>query len=142
MSSMSISSLSWSICGLASRSIPTSYASIQREQVPVLVDGNLSLPESAAIVLYLADKYREKGLLPSDIKQRAETYCWMMFAVTELEQPLWRIIKHTLIYPEDKRSPADIMLRKKNSVPWRWCSIVILKDGNSLSATTSQSPIA
>ena len=82
-------------------------------KVPVLVDGDIIIPESAAIVLYLADKYREKGLLPSDIKQRAETYRWMMFAVTELEQPLWRIIKHTLIYPEDKRIPADIALAQE-----------------------------
>jgi glutathione S-transferase len=33
-------------------------------KVPVLVDGDLVIPESAAIVLYLADKYPEKGLLP------------------------------------------------------------------------------
>ena len=39
-------------------------------KVPVLVDGDIIIPESAAIVLYLADKYREKGLLPSSIKER------------------------------------------------------------------------
>ena len=36
-----------------------------------------------------------------------------MFAVTELEQPLWRISKHTALYPEDKRLPADIVLAKE-----------------------------
>jgi glutathione S-transferase len=82
-------------------------------KVPVLVDGDIIIPESAAIVLYLADKYREKGLLPSSIKERAETYRWMMFAVTELEQPLWRITKHSLLYPEDKRIPADIALAQE-----------------------------
>src|SRR5215469_678656 len=79
-------------------------------KVPVLVDGDIIIPESAAIVLYLADKYREKWLLPSGIQERAETYRWMMFAATELEQPLWRITKHTHLYPEEKRLPADITL--------------------------------
>jgi glutathione S-transferase len=35
-----------------------------------------------------------------------------MFAVTELEEPLWRITRHTALYPEDKRLPADIALAK------------------------------
>jgi len=82
-------------------------------KVPVLVDGDLTIPESAAIVLYLADKYREKGLLPADLRERAQTYHWIMFAVTELEQPLWRISKHTAVYPQDKRLPADIALARE-----------------------------
>jgi glutathione S-transferase len=82
-------------------------------KIPVLVDGELVIPESAAIVLYLADKYREKGLLPADLASRAHVYRWTLFAVTELEQPLWRIAKHTRLYPEAKRLPADIALAKE-----------------------------
>ena len=82
-------------------------------KVPVLVDGDLVLTESAAIVMYLAEKYRDKGLIPADLKERALAYRWIMFAVTELEQPLWRIARHTFIYPEDKRLPADIALAKQ-----------------------------
>jgi glutathione S-transferase len=82
-------------------------------KVPVLVDGDLVLTESAAIVMYLAEKYRDKGLIPADLKERALAYRWIMFAVTELEQPLWRIARHTLLYPEDKRLPADIALAKQ-----------------------------
>ncbi|WP_310632024.1 glutathione S-transferase family protein [Paraburkholderia sp.] len=81
-------------------------------KVPVLVDGDRVIPESAAIVLYLADKYPEKGLLPDDLDARAQVYRWTMFAVTELEQPLWRITRHSFIYPPDKRSPADIELAR------------------------------
>lgn len=81
-------------------------------KVPVLVDGDLVLTESAAIVLYLAEKYGAKGLMPKDIKERAQVYRWSLFAVTELEQPLWRISKHTMLYDEDKRLPADITLAK------------------------------
>lgn len=82
-------------------------------QVPVLVDGDLVLTESAAIVLYLAEKYPTKRLLPRDLKERAQVYRWVMFAMTELEQPLWRIFRHTTLYPEDKRLPADIALASR-----------------------------
>ncbi|CAM2167426.1 glutathione S-transferase [Burkholderia cepacia] len=81
-------------------------------KVPVLVDGDLVIPESAAIVLYLADKYPEKALLPVDPALRAQAYRWVMFAVTELEQPLWRITRHSFLYPLEKRSPADIELAR------------------------------
>jgi glutathione S-transferase len=30
--------------------------------------------------------------------------------VTEIEQPLWRIARHTVIYPKEKRLPQDIDL--------------------------------
>jgi glutathione S-transferase len=82
-------------------------------KVPVLVDGDLVIPESAAIVFYLADKYPDKGLLPAGLSERAQAYRWVMFGVTELEQPLWRITKNTMLYPEDKRLPADIALAKE-----------------------------
>jgi glutathione S-transferase len=82
-------------------------------KIPVLVDGDLVIPESAAILLYLADKYRDKGLLPEGLTERAHVYRWLMFAVTELEEPLWRITRHTALYPEDKRLPADIALAKE-----------------------------
>jgi glutathione S-transferase len=79
-------------------------------KLPVLVDGDNVLTESAAIVLYLAEKFPEKGLLPKDLKQRSQVYRWIMFAMTELEQPLWRIAKHTFILPEEKRLPQDVAL--------------------------------
>jgi glutathione S-transferase len=85
-------------------------------KVPVLVDGDLVVTESAAIILYLAEKYPEKGLMPADLKQRAQVYRWMMFAVTELEQPLWRITRHTMLYPEDKRLPQDVALARQEFV--------------------------
>ncbi|WP_437893647.1 glutathione S-transferase family protein [Sorangium sp. So ce124] len=77
-------------------------------KLPVLVDGDLVLTESVAIVLYLAEKYPEKGLLPTDPRERAKVNQWLLFAATELEQPLWRIARHKFLYPEDKRQPGDI----------------------------------
>jgi len=83
-------------------------------KVPVLIDGDLVLTESAAIVLYLAEKYPEKGLMPTALKDRAQVYRWVMFAMTELEQPLWRMAKHTFLYPEHKRLPQDIDLARED----------------------------
>jgi glutathione S-transferase len=79
-------------------------------KIPVLVDGDLVLTESVAIVLYLAEKYSNQGLLPSGLDQRAQVNRWLLFAATELEQPLWRISRHTALYPEDQRLPGDVIL--------------------------------
>ncbi|HWK73341.1 MAG TPA: glutathione S-transferase family protein [Povalibacter sp.] len=83
-------------------------------KIPVLIDGDLVLTESAAIVMYLAEKYADKGLMPSGLQERAQVYRWTLFAVTELEQPLWRIAKHTFLYPENKRLPQDIPLARRD----------------------------
>ncbi len=77
-------------------------------KLPALIDGDLVLTESAAIVLYLAEKYGQ--FLPADAPGRAEVNKWMLFTVTELEQPLWRIAKHRNLYPEAQRLAADIPL--------------------------------
>jgi glutathione S-transferase len=82
-------------------------------KVPVLVDGDLVLNESIAIVLYLAEKYPEKGLAPRGTDERAQMYRWLLFTTTELEQPLWRIARHRFIYPEGKRLPGDILLARE-----------------------------
>jgi len=58
-------------------------------KLPVLVDGDMVLTESIAIVLYLAEKYRDKGLIPTDLQHRAQLMRWLLFTTTELEQPLW-----------------------------------------------------
>ena len=79
-------------------------------KIPVLLDEDLVLTESVAIVLYLADKYSNKGLVPTELKERAQVNRWLLFAATELEQPLWRIARNTMLYPEDQRLPADVVL--------------------------------
>lgn len=79
-------------------------------KVPALVDGDFVVTESVAIALYLAEKYPQKRLLPTDLRQRAEVDRWLLFTVTELEQPLWRIVRHTSLYPEALRLPADVDL--------------------------------
>lgn len=81
-------------------------------KIPVLVDGDFVLTESAAIVLYLAEKYGK--FLPTDARGRAEVNKWLLFTVTELEQSLWRIAKNRNLYPEAQRLAADIPLASED----------------------------
>jgi len=79
-------------------------------KVPVLVDGSVVLTESSAIQLYLAEKNPQSGFIPETVEDRGQMYRWIFFLVTEIEQPLWRIARHTVIYPKEKRLPQDIDL--------------------------------
>jgi len=79
-------------------------------KLPVLVDGDMVLTESVAIVVYLAEKYPEKQLIPTDLRDRAQLMRWLLFTATELEQPLWRMARHTTLYPEDRRLPGEVAL--------------------------------
>lgn len=82
-------------------------------KLPALVDGDLTLFESSAICIYLADKYPDKNLIPRvGTPERAKHEQWVSFAITELEQPLWRIHRHKMIYPEARRIPAEIEVAK------------------------------
>jgi glutathione S-transferase len=75
-------------------------------KVPAIDDDGFVLTESAAIVTYLGDKYPEAKLVPeTQTKARAKYDEWCFFILTELEQPLWTVGKHTFVFPEDKRVP-------------------------------------
>jgi glutathione S-transferase len=79
-------------------------------KVPVLVDGDLVLTESAAIQIYLAEKHPKARFIPQSVEDRGQMYRWCFFLVTEIEQPLWRIAHHQFIYPKEKRLPEDVEL--------------------------------
>lgn len=75
-------------------------------KIPVLIDGEMTLSESAAIVMFVADKYPDAPLMPAHVAQRAEVFRWIFYAVTEVEPHLWAIAQHRFALPEDKRVPA------------------------------------
>ena len=81
-------------------------------KVPTLDHDGFVLTESAAILTYLGDQYPQSGLVPSaeDSEARARYNEWCFFVLTELEQPLWTIGKHTFVHPEDKRVPEILPL--------------------------------
>jgi glutathione S-transferase len=71
--------------------------------VPGLTDGDVVLFESAAIIMYLADKFIDKGLAPPlGSPERAEYYKWIIFAMATMEPPL-QIIHDQNRLPEAER---------------------------------------
>jgi glutathione S-transferase len=73
-------------------------------KVPAIRDGDFVLSESAAIILYLGDKFPEQKLVPpprTELRARHEQWCF--FALTELEQPLWNMVKHRYALPKEHR---------------------------------------
>jgi len=59
----------------------------QRQKIPVLQDGEVTLTESAAIITYLADRYGNSAasLVPLDAIERARCIQWCYFALSELD---------------------------------------------------------
>lgn len=75
-------------------------------KVPTLVDGDLVITESAAIVNHVGRRAPESGLMPlNDVDLMARYDQMLFFIVTELEQPLWSNGKHRFALPEDQRIP-------------------------------------
>lgn len=72
-------------------------------KVPALVDGDVVVSESLAIVTYIGEKFPESQLVPSSLAQRAQYFRWCAFAISELEQPLWLMGKHSFALPEEYR---------------------------------------
>jgi glutathione S-transferase len=64
--------------------------------VPTLLDGDLVVYESAAIVQYLADKFPEKRLAPPvGTPARGKYYQWIHYAMSSLEPPAVTFFLHT-----------------------------------------------
>ncbi|MFK8011099.1 MAG: glutathione S-transferase family protein [Marinicellaceae bacterium] len=86
------------------------YKSINFEgKVPTLVDGDLILNESGAILNYIAAKCTQHDFMPTqDIQQRAKYDEMCCFVLTELEQGLWTNGKHRFALPKEHRVP-DIL---------------------------------
>jgi len=94
-------------------------------KVPVLIDGEQVITESAAICLHLAEKFPASRLLPAaGSPERTECFRWISFILTELEAPLWTIAKHRFALPEERRVPAAI-----DSATWEFGVAVRVLEG-------------
>lgn len=80
------------------------YALNPSGKVPILVDDDLTITDSAAICIYLADKHADKGMgANAGLAGRAEMDSWMHFAQSEFEAPLWNKLRHRFILPSEMR---------------------------------------
>ena len=73
-----------------------------RRKIPFLQDGALALGESAAIVAYLAEKYRPAGkvLSPTAIDDRARYFEWQSFICMELDATSLYVLRRHEYLPE------------------------------------------
>jgi glutathione S-transferase len=85
--------------------------------VPALVDGDLTLIESAAICMYLADKYPEKGLAPAPgSPDRGSYYQWVVYSVATAEPPILSYFLNKIMLPEERRSSEKVEQAQKDFV--------------------------
>jgi len=77
-------------------------------KVPVIDDGGVILSESNAIVRYLAARYSEGALWPSDVTQRAHADLWMDWTATEWQPAMAPAFLGLIRTPEDQRNHAAI----------------------------------
>lgn len=85
-------------------------------QIPTCEDGDLSLFESGAIVLHIAE--RHPGLLAGDANARARAIMWMFAALNTLEPPIFdrslvRILERDKPWYEERLSALDETIRKR-----------------------------
>lgn len=73
-------------------------------RTPTIVDGDIVMSESAAICMYLADRYSYGTLAPKmeDVNLRAEYMKWMFFSVGTLECVIARMFTH-VNHPEETK---------------------------------------
>ncbi|HEY8269443.1 MAG TPA: glutathione S-transferase family protein [Pseudobdellovibrionaceae bacterium] len=84
-------------------------------KVPCLIDNDFVLWESAAIVHYLADKYKP-AMLGLNTEDKALVNQWTFWSMTEAQPPLVDILIQKVFVPEDKRDLA-LIARREQQVP-------------------------
>lgn len=106
---------------------PEFLALSQRAKIPLLEDGRLMIGESAAIALYLADRYRDLGIFapPRDSDDRARHDELCFFVMSEMDAILYVIRRHeglAQIYGESKvaaESAREYFLRSAAEIERR-----------------------
>jgi glutathione S-transferase len=76
-------------------------------QVPVLVDGDVTVFESIAICLYLAERFPDRSLAPAPSSPlRAAYYQWLLFCASTIEPAIGRWSQHGGEVAEAEREKA------------------------------------
>jgi glutathione S-transferase len=86
-----------------------------RGKVPILEDGELVLGESGAIVLHLADAYRESAVLAPEpaSAERARFYDLCLYTLMELDAPLYIVRRHAGLAGEYGEAPVAVASAKE-----------------------------
>ncbi|MDC9580590.1 glutathione S-transferase family protein [Xenorhabdus sp. PR6a] len=95
--------------------IPSVTSPHSRGKVPFMVDGDISIEETLSICLYLCEKYPEKNFYPTALKEKSIINSWLSFALTDLESPIWNLLKQLIFISEKKRSLELVNYFRKES---------------------------
>lgn len=93
-------------------------------RIPTLVDGELVVFETAAIVLHLVDRYPAAGLAPAvTTPERARFYQWLMYLTNTVQAEA-----HAYFYPEQHTDVAAGVAAVKSRAEARWAEMFALLD--------------
>lgn len=73
-------------------------------KVPYLTSQDISLGETLAICMYLCETLTSGTLYPETPADKATVNSWLSFALTDLESPVWHLLKQLVFVPEDQRN--------------------------------------
>jgi glutathione S-transferase len=77
-------------------------------RVPALVDGEVTVFESSAICLYLADRFPDRQLAPPPgTAARGRYYQWMVYSVATAEPPVLKVFLNTVRRAEPERNAKE-----------------------------------
>ena len=74
-------------------------------RVPAIDDDGFVMWESAAINLYLAEKYKSP-LWPTDLQGRGRMLQWGFFIANDVEPNMVTVMQHRVMFPPEKRNAA------------------------------------
>lgn len=88
-------------------------------QVPLLVDGNVILPDAQAILVYLARQYGTQQWLPLEAEPMSRVIRWLSTTAGEIRQGpesarLYHLFKATSINLEQANQKAEFILTQLN----------------------------
>ena len=77
-------------------------------KVPLLIDNDLTITESYAINLYLAQKYGSGSLWPTDLAGQAAGLQWSFWVATETEPFIAALYAERFLKSDDERSEQEL----------------------------------
>lgn len=94
-------------------------------KVPVLVDGELVLPESAAIMIYLADSKPGNTLYPAERRARADVNRWLFWAASHWAPAVGALAFEKVLKPKFFNGQTDPVQVKRQEDLMQACAKVL-----------------
>ena len=86
-------------------------------KVPSLEANGVNIPDSTAIITYLADKYNQLTF-PAGTIERAQQDSFTQFILDELDSILWTAARHSFVLPKEMR-----VSELKNTLHWEFAKV-------------------